>query len=84
MIACQNQFGLSSVQSLVAAGADVNLQNDHGETCLHLAARFSFSGHVAILLSRMSDVNAVDFYGSTVLHTAVCSGDLESVMVTYS
>ena len=60
------------VQHLIAAGADVNLQNEDGDTALMVAIRCRFRvSAVLLLLDEGAHVNTVTVYGETPLALAL-------------
>ena len=60
------------VQHLIAAGADVNLQNEDGDTALMVAIRCRFRvSAVSLLLDEGAHVNTVTVYGETPLALAL-------------
>ncbi|MEO0490852.1 MAG: ankyrin repeat domain-containing protein, partial [Cyanobacteria bacterium J06659_2] len=74
---------------LIEYGADVNIQNDSGETLLHVLAtqlpvptgRASEVG--ARLIANGADINARDRQGKSVLETALCKGSASPDFVSY-
>ena len=58
------------VELLVSRGADIEAQNNDGETPLHIMARRRRLGCVVMLLSVGANVNAQSSDGSTPLHHA--------------
>lgn len=64
---------IDAVQELLNDGADVNTQDQGGETPLHRAIR---NGHVAVVehLVKIADVNKPHHYGMTPLHIAASKG----------
>jgi hypothetical protein len=77
---------------LISQGANVDSKNSHGETALHLAARFGHLDVVKMLLAHGADINVqsnsrsesnmsnADFnVGWTPLHEAAEQGELEAV-----
>jgi len=70
---------LESVQALLAAGASVDLRNEHGHTALFYSVWCGACNPyvVAALLDAGADVNAQDNDGETALHTLVMYEDLE-------
>ncbi len=57
--------------ALVAAGADVNMQNKYGETLLHISIRRDRRDMVATLLDNNADMNRADAPGWTPLMECV-------------
>jgi ankyrin repeat protein len=75
------EHGPEFVSLLLDAGADVNSQNQAGETPLHQAAE-DYDGEVAqLLIDYGADVDASDHYGLTPLHAAAVHGAYEVVEV---
>jgi ankyrin repeat protein len=65
------RFGREDLaEALVAAGADVEAQNENGEHPLHVAAAYGHPAVVKVLLAGHADVGARDRGGSTPLHAA--------------
>ena len=64
-------------------GATANVENEKGETPLHLVSRGKYDSEqtgvdiVRLLLERGADVNSKDKNQDTPLHKAVCEGRLE-------
>ena len=59
---------IDQVKSLLSQGADVNTEDEKGQTALHLAVR---EGHVTmaeLLLSKGAEVNTKDKFGWTALN----------------
>ena len=67
------------VIALIAAGADVNAQNERGYTPLHWAADRGHTETVRALIDSGADVNLADNSGWTPLHPAASSGHTETV-----
>lgn len=68
---------LDILQTLLARGADVNLQNNGGRTPLHYAASKGWVKVAELLLSYGAKVNAKDKVGCTPLHRAASTGKSE-------
>ncbi len=60
---------------LLAAGADVNAKNKHGQTPLHEAAGYGRAEIVKLLLKAGAKVNAKNRWGETPLHDAAALRD---------
>ncbi|XP_053383686.1 uncharacterized protein LOC128549926 [Mercenaria mercenaria] len=58
------------VEALIKAGADVNIQDEKGNTALHLAAEWGNSRCVKVLTEADADVNVQNNDGCTALHLA--------------
>lgn len=56
--------------ALLALGANVNIQNEYGETTLMFAAKFGLDKHVSYLLNSGADVNLKDIDGNDVFYYA--------------
>jgi ankyrin repeat protein len=61
---------LEALKTLIAAGADVNAQNDKGETPLMEAAAMGQADAAKLLIAAKADVNAKKKDGVTALHGA--------------
>ena len=59
-----------SVESLIRAGADVNEQNEHGNTALIPAASVRADKCTDVLIREGADVNKQDNFGNTALIVA--------------
>ena len=66
---------------LLAAGTEVMVRDEHGQTALHLAARTGQAGFVRHLIAAGAPVDARDADGNTPLHRAVGSGRREAAQV---
>jgi predicted LPLAT superfamily acyltransferase len=78
LYAC-HQGKVDVVEALVAAGSDVNMQDQEGRAPLHLAATWGSREVVDALLRLGADIEAVDTYGHTPLLVASMSGCKEMV-----
>ena len=77
------------VKLLVDAGVDINYQDEHGETALHVAARFDHEECAAILLEGSKDQKmnaelAEVYYGWTPLFIACVDGHMGLVKLLLS
>ncbi|HUV08285.1 MAG TPA: ankyrin repeat domain-containing protein [Spirochaetia bacterium] len=70
---------LELAEHLIRAGADVNAENEKGQTALGLAAYEASTQIVEALLSAGADVEARDRRGATALMRAAIGGHLETV-----
>ncbi len=68
-------------RALIAAGADVNLQNNEGSTALHSAAFLCRTEIVEMLLANGADKSLKNIYGSTALESV--AGPFEPVKPIY-
>jgi ankyrin repeat protein len=72
-------YGISRMEDLLKAGADVNLRNKNQQTPLHIAT-FAHNYYGAKwLLEHGADVNAVNKSGDTPLNDVAFSGDIKIV-----
>lgn len=67
------------VDTLLARGADVNRQDNRGDSPLHLAGFMQSARRMTHLLSRGADINLRDHQGRTVLIDMVRKGNAELV-----
>jgi ankyrin repeat protein len=61
------------VQVLLEHGADVNAQNNHHSTPLHLATSLENVETIQLLIERGADIDAQDIVHNTPLHLAMHS-----------
>jgi ankyrin repeat protein len=71
--AAENSGDAALVQKFIDVGADVNYQDEHGQTALMGAAHDGSVEVVQLLLARGADVHAVNSDGETALHYATRS-----------
>ena len=69
----------TTVELLLHAEADPNVQVHNGDTCLQKAVRLGSVALLACLLEHNADVNATGRLRRTALHSAVVQGDAECV-----
>ncbi|XP_059167364.1 ankyrin repeat domain-containing protein 50-like [Physella acuta] len=69
------------VDSLLDAGANVNLADKEGRTALHIAADQDYVKIVKLLLDRGADINRKDVNGCTPLH--YCAQNRKSDMIVF-
>ena len=65
----------TSLEELVAAGADVRARAPSGRTALHAAAEFGFADVVRTLAAASADLNAATHNGQTALMAAAAAGN---------
>ena len=65
------------MRALIEKGADVNTENNNGETPLHVSATNGHLEVVRALLEKGADVNAKEDNGWTPLHYCAREGHLE-------
>ena len=70
-----------TVPTLLAAGADANVQDEAGRTALHLAAMKGGTKAIAALINAGADLNVQDTDGRTPMHWAARRGHTKAVAV---
>ncbi|XP_029448106.1 protein phosphatase 1 regulatory subunit 16A [Rhinatrema bivittatum] len=70
---------VEDIQNLVQAGGDLNAQDEHGASLLHIAAANGYLGAVEQLLENKAKVMVRDSEGWTPLHAASCWGQIHLV-----
>jgi len=71
---------LASVEQLIAAGANVDTQDDAGKTALMISAWWSHAKTVTALIAAGANVDAHDHDGNTALMLAAREGNTESIL----
>ena len=64
----KDKVNLNFVNDLIALGANLDWQDNFGETALHLCARWNSPEILRMLIDAGVDVNIQDNFGFTVLH----------------
>ena len=70
---------IATIQALLAAGADVNMQTTRGRTALHFAAWNGHTTTIQALLTAGANVDAYDLWSRTALHKAARNGHTATV-----
>ena len=78
LVAAENGY-TETVNTLLDAGADVNVKSEYGYTPLHLAIEKGSLDIVQALIDKEANVNAKDIFGQTPLHYAAKHGHLDVV-----
>ncbi|KAF4503554.1 ankyrin [Fusarium agapanthi] len=74
--ACRSGSAVS-VNMLIRHGADLSIRDDHGSTCLHVAAYYGFGDIVKILVESNVEFSTQDETGITPLHLAARMGNMK-------
>jgi hypothetical protein len=74
-------FTISDLQTLIAAGANVNARNQHGQTPLSFALALNAADRIQALIDAKADVNARLAAGHTVLMQAASTALIGDVRV---
>lgn len=76
-----NENDIAKLAELIAAGKDINAQDDNGWTALHFAAQDRNIEMIKLLLKHGADPNLIDIYGNGPLWTATMNagGSFECV-----
>ena len=61
-------------QECLDEGVDVDAQDEHGNTLVHIAAQQGLKKMCKFLLRRGAEINAVNLQGNTILHYAFYYG----------
>lgn len=61
---------LGMVQSLLRAGADMNMKDSEGNSAFHAAVWTGIDALIKLFLDRGANINQQNYYGSTALHIA--------------
>ena len=72
------------VQLLVAAGADIEMSDNRGQTPLHLAAQMADKASIQILLDQGANIKAEDNEGLLPLDHAAVSGSLQVFSILFN
>lgn len=68
------------VKYLVSKGADVNIkEHEHGYSPLHIAIKYERADILAYLIEKDGLVNVANYYGESLVHTAVISWEIKSL-----
>ncbi|XP_030076133.1 protein phosphatase 1 regulatory subunit 16A [Microcaecilia unicolor] len=70
---------MEDIQKLVQTGADLNVQDEHGVSLLHIASANGYLGSAELLLANKARVSVRDSDGWTPLHAASCWGQIHLV-----
>ncbi|MBK0052971.1 ankyrin repeat domain-containing protein [Stenotrophomonas sp. S39] len=71
----------SVVSELIAAGANINMSDEYGDTALHFAAQLNDLDTVRLLIDAGADINRCGEGGSTPLHLTDC-GNCQNLLVS--
>jgi hypothetical protein len=73
-----SEDNIKNIKNLIGSGADVNAQNQNGNTALHLAVYNNNEETAKSLIEFGADVNAQNQNGNTALHLAVYNNNKET------
>lgn len=79
LIMATKKNNIHEVKALLKRGANINAQNERGETALMAAARRNFIPIVQLLLREALDIELAEKTGITPLQSAVINGNIEIV-----
>ena len=82
LYAAVREYRANIVNALLAAGADVNIANRHGETALHVAALWNHLKIIKTLVAAGADMNASDENGDTAWCYAVGDADVFNAFIS--
>ena len=71
---------ISSIESLLENGADINHKTSHGATPLHKAAEYGQNDAVKKLIDNGADIDAMDNKGRTPLYLSIESKEIETAI----
>jgi ankyrin repeat protein len=69
--ACQSHVPVVFAQRLIEAGAKIGMENELGQTAVHVAAKYHHRDVIRLLLEKGADLSARDNSGATVLDAAI-------------
>lgn len=82
LIMATKSNAITIVKLLVDAGVNLNYQDEHGETALHIASRLGHIEAMRVLISGGADVEITEnSYGWTPLFTAAVEGQLAALEI---
>jgi len=83
-------FSRSLTRFLINMGANVNLKDKMGNTCLHRVINISFltfvpvTKEIELIISKVNDIDVKNNFGETPLSLALCTGNKEMVELLIS